>query len=87
MASTIKLDFQDDSQYLYCINRFASYHGFSGTRKQRADFMQAKIIDYIYSCYEADVIKSKQDGAVDNGRTETAANLDKTKIVPTEITP
>lgn len=86
MASTLKLEFQDDAQYLFCVNKFAAYYGFEGTRRQRVDFMQAKIISFIYAAVEAEVIAKKRDTAVDDGKAETAANLDVTKIVPSEQT-
>lgn len=84
MASTLKLEFQDDIQYQFCVNKFAAYYGFDGTRRQKVDFMQSKVIAFIYAAVEAEVIARKRDTAVDDGKTETATNLDLTKIVPSE---
>jgi hypothetical protein len=84
MASTLKLEFQDDTQYQFCVNKFAAYYGFDGTRRQKVDFLQAKVISFIYDAVEAEVIAKKRDSAVTDGKTETATNLDVTKIVPSE---
>jgi hypothetical protein len=84
MANTLKLQFLNDDQYDYCVRKFCNYFNFDGTRSERVAFMQQKIIQYIYTCVEAQVVRNTQDNAIIDGQTETATNLNVNTIVPSE---